>query len=169
MSFMTAYRSPEAAALDRRLLQQFPNITQVDLTATLNQVQTVLGQVAQAVEFLFVFALLSGLVVLVAVVVLTREDRVRDHAVLRALGASSSVLSRLQSAELMGTGALAGTLAAVLALALAWVLAHEVFDFSWQLPWWGVPLCAVATLVGTWTLRGVLRQPVTQTLRQSEA
>lgn len=174
MSFMTAYRSPEAAALDRRLLQQFPNITQVDLTATLNQVQTVLGQVAQAVEFLFVFALLSGLVVLVAVVVLTREDRVRDHAVLRALGASSSVLSRLQSAELMGTGALAGTLAAVLALALAWVLAHEVFDFSWQLPWWGVPLGAVlgagvATLVGTWTLRGVLRQPVTQTLRQSEA
>ncbi|MEY2804233.1 MAG: hypothetical protein RL657_1569, partial [Pseudomonadota bacterium] len=143
-------------------------------SASLGQLQSVLTQVSRAVEFLFLFALCSGLVVLVAVVVLTREDRVRDHAVLRALGASSSVLSRLQSAELMGTGALAGTLAAVLALALAWVLAHEVFDFSWQLPWWGVPLGAVlgagvATLVGTWTLRGVLRQPVTQTLRQSEA
>ncbi len=174
MSYMTAYRNPESGGLDRRLLQQFPNITQVDLSATLNQVQSVLGQVAQAVEFLFVFALLSGLVVLVAVVVLTREDRVRDHAVLRALGASSQVLSRLQSAELMGTGALAGALASLLALVLAGVLAREVFEFSWRLPWWAVPIGAalgavVATMVGTWTLRSVLRQSVTQTLRQSES
>ncbi len=174
MSYMTAYRSPEQTSLDRRLLQQFPNITQVDLSATLNQVQSVLRQVAQAVEFLFVFAILSGLVVLVSVVVLTREDRVRDHAVLRALGASSQVLSRLQSAELMGTGALAGLFASLLALLLAGVLAREVFEFSWHLPWWAVPIGAalgalVATLVGQWTLRSVLRQSVTQTLRQSES
>ncbi|MDI9331673.1 MAG: FtsX-like permease family protein [Alphaproteobacteria bacterium] len=174
MTYMTAYRSPDHAALDKKLLGLYPNITQVDLTASLNQVQSVLTQVSRAVEFLFLFALCSGLVVLVAVVVLTREERVRDHAVLRALGAQKKVLSRLQSAELMGTGALSGVLAAILALAVAWLLAHEVFDFTWRLPWSVVPLggvlgAIVASVVGWWTLRGVLRQSVTQTLRQSES
>jgi putative ABC transport system permease protein len=173
MSYMTAYRSPDAPGLDRRLLAQFPNITQVDLSATLNQVQSVLTQVSQAVECLFLFALASGWVVLIAVVVLTREERARDQAVLRALGASRRVLSRLQSAELLGTGALAGGLAAVTALAVAWALAREVFDFAWALPWWVVPMgvamgAAMAAGVGGWTLRAVMRQSVTQTLRQSE-
>ncbi len=173
MSYMTAYRSPDLPGLDKRLLAQFPNITQVDLTATLNQVQSVLTQVSRAVEFLFLFALASGLVVLIAVVVLTREERVRDHAVLRALGANRQVLSRLQSAELLGTGALAGGMAALTALGVAWMLAREVFDFSWTLPWWWLPLGAalgagVAAGVGGWTLRTVMRQSVTQTLRQSE-
>jgi putative ABC transport system permease protein len=120
-----------------------------------------------------VFALCSGLMVLVAVVVLTREDRMRDHAVLRALGARRQLLLRLQSAELLGTGALSGTLAAALALVLAWLLAREVFDFSWQIPWWVLPMgglmgATVAGVVGWWTLRTVLRQSVTQTLRQAE-
>ena len=173
MSYMTAYRSPDGPGLDRRLLAQFPNITQVDLSATLNQVQSVLTQVSQAVECLFLFALASGWVVLIAVVVLTREERARDQAVLRALGASRRVLSRLQSAELLGTGALAGGLAAVTALAVAWALAREVFDFAWALPWWVVPMgvamgAAMAAGVGGWTLRAVMRQSVTQTLRQSE-
>jgi putative ABC transport system permease protein len=173
MTYMTAYRSPDRSALDRVLLKTYPNITQVDLGSTLGQVQAVIEQVSRAVEFLFLFALMGGLMVLVAVVVLTREDRLRDHAVLRALGADSRVLSRLQWAELVGTGALAGTLAAALALAVAWALAREVFDFSWHLPWWSVPLggllaAATAVGVGQLTLRGVLRQSVTQTLRQSE-
>jgi putative ABC transport system permease protein len=111
---------------------------------------------------------------LVAVVVLTRDERLRDHAVLRALGAQRQVLTRLQWAELVGTGALAGALAAASALLIAAVLAREVFDFAWSLPWWSVPLgsvlaASVAALVGHWTLRGVLQTSVTQTLRQSES
>jgi putative ABC transport system permease protein len=68
---------------------------------------------------------------------------------------------------------LAGGLAAVTALAVAWALAREVFDFAWALPWWVVPMgvamgAAMAAGVGGWTLRAVMRQSVTQTLRQSE-
>ncbi|MEY2661621.1 MAG: hypothetical protein RLZZ123_2793 [Pseudomonadota bacterium] len=174
MTYMTAYHSPPVSGLDKQLLAQYPNITQVDLSASLGQLQSVLTQVSRAVEFLFLFALCSGLVVLVAVVVLTREERMRDHAVLRALGARQAVLSKLQSAELLGTGALAGTLAAAMALGVAWLLAREVFDFSWHLPYWVLPMGAalgagVAGAVGWFTLRTVLRQSVTQTLRQSES
>jgi putative ABC transport system permease protein len=126
------------------------------------------------VEFLFVFALISGLVVLVTVVVLTRDERMRDFAVLRALGAQRQVLTRIQWAELAGTGALAGASASIMALGLAWALANQVFDFSWHLPWWVIPTgtglaALVAVLVGHFTLRGVLQQQVTVTLRQSES
>ena len=148
--------------------------TGVDVTGKPHSVVNLTGR-RDRVAHLANGCLLLGLalMVLVAVVVLTREDRVRDHAVLRALGADSRVLFRLQWAELVGTGALAGTLAAVLALAVAWALAREVFDFSWHLPWWSVPLggllaAATAVGVGQLTLRGVLRQSVTQTLMQSE-
>ena len=171
-SFMTAYRSPTGVGLDHRLLKLYPNITQVNLTDSLNQVQAVLLQVGRAIEFMFLFALGSGLMVLVTVVTLTREERLRDHAVLRALGASKQLLSRLQSAEMLGTGALAGGLASLTALAMAWLLAHEIFEFDWRLPWWALPLgtvlgAGIAAAVGGLTLRGVLRQSVTQTLRQA--
>jgi putative ABC transport system permease protein len=173
MSYLSAYHSPEGPESDRALLQQFPNITQVNLSATLAQIQGLLNQVSRAVEFLFVFALISGLVVLVTVVVLTRDERMRDFAVLRALGAQRQVLTRIQWAELAGTGALAGASASIMALGLAWALANQVFDFSWHLPWWVIPTgtglaALVAVLVGHFTLRGVLQQQVTVTLRQSE-
>jgi putative ABC transport system permease protein len=174
MTYLSAYHAPDGPDLDRALLQQFPNITQVNLSATLAQIQGMLNQVSRAVEFLFVFALISGLVVLVAVVVLTRDERMRDHAVLRALGARRQVLTRVQWAELAGTGALSGACASTMALGMAWALASQVFGFSWHLPWWLIPAgtcvaAAVAATVGHFTLRGVLQQNVTLTLRQSES
>jgi putative ABC transport system permease protein len=174
MTYLSAYHAPLDSDLDRALLRQFPNITQVNLSATLKQIQGLLNQVSQAVELMFLFALVSGFVVQVAVVVLTREERMRDHAVLRALGAHRQVLTKVQWAELAGTGALSGALAATMALGVAWVLARQVFDFSWNLPWWLLPVgtlaaAAVAAAVGQFTLRGVLRQNVMLTLRQSES
>jgi putative ABC transport system permease protein len=174
MTYLSAYHAPDGPELDRDLLQRFPNITQVNLSTTLAQIQGLLHQVSLAIEFLFAFALISGLVVLVAVVVLTRDERMRDHAVLRALGAHRQVLTRVQWAELAGTGALSGAFASIMALAVAWTLASQVFDFSWHLPWWLIPAgtvlaSVVAATVGQFTLRSVLQQNVTLTLRQSES
>jgi len=95
-TYIAAFRAPERQAgqpgFDNQLVKQFPNITTVDMGATLNQVQSVLGQVVQAVEFLFMFTLAAGLVVLFAAVTATREERARDYAVLRALGAGNRLL-----------------------------------------------------------------------------
>ena len=140
--------------------------------ATLDQVQGVLSQVIQAVEFLFVFTLAAGLVVLIAAVSATREERAREYAVLRALGATQAVLTRVQTAELIGVGALAGSLAALMALVVSWALARYVFEFDWTPLWWmpfvGASVGAgLAGLAGWWGLREVLRRPVVETLRQA--
>jgi len=170
MTYIAAFRAPAVRGFDNALVARFPNITNVDLGASLNQVQKVLGQVVQAVEFLFVFTLAAGLVVMFAAVTATREERARDYAVLRALGASNQLLARMQAAELLGVGALAGALASLVALAVGWGLAHFVFEFAWTPPLW-VPLggtlagAALALACGWWGLREILRRPVVQTLR----
>jgi putative ABC transport system permease protein len=157
---------------DNQLLARFPNVTSVDMGATLNQVQSVLGQVVSAVEFLFLFTLAAGLVVLFAAVTATREERAREYAVLRALGASNQLLANVQRAELAGIGALAGFLATSVAMLMGWGLARFAFEFEWTaspwVPFWGAVVGALLALAaGWWGLRDVLRRPVMQTLRQA--
>ncbi len=174
---IAAYRTPataRGARLDRELARQFPNLTVIDVSAQLNQVQGVLDQVIQAVQFLFGFTLATGLVVLLAAVGSTRESRTREFGLMRALGAPSSLLARVQRAELLGVGALAGFLAGAVALLLAGLLARFVFQFDWQVKPW-VPLMGaivgalLAWSAGWWSLRGVLHRPVVQTLREAQA
>jgi putative ABC transport system permease protein len=128
--------------------------------------------VIRAVELLFAFALVAGLVVLVATVSATREARAREFAVMRAVGASGTLLGRVQRVELLGVGALAGLLAASAAVAVGWVLATYVFEFHWNPPWW-VPVAgaasggALALAAGWWSLHEVLARPVMETLRRA--
>jgi putative ABC transport system permease protein len=173
MTYMAAFQSPkEQPGFENAMVNAFPNITSVDMGATLNQVQSVLGQVVSAVEFLFMFTLAAGLVVLFAAVTATREERAREYAVLRALGASNQLLANVQRAELLGIGALAGLLATSVAMALGWGLARFAFEFEWTASPW-VPLLGavvgalLALAAGWWGLRDVLRRPVVQTLRQA--
>ncbi|MBU3647045.1 MAG: FtsX-like permease family protein [Limnohabitans sp.] len=174
-TYIAAFRAPprvEGKSFDNQLVQRFPNVTNVDMGAALNQVQSVLGQVVRAVEFLFLFTLAAGLVVLFAAVTATREERAREYAVLRALGASNQLLAHVQRAELAGVGALAGLLATCVAMAMGWGLARYAFEFEWTASPW-VPLLGavggalLALAAGWWGLREVLRRPVVETLRQA--
>ncbi len=171
-TFMSAFKAPTTAGFDNALVRQFPNVTEVDMSSTLNQVQRVLDQVIRAVEFLFGFTLAAGLVVLFAAVSATREERAQEYAVMRAVGAQASLLRQVQRAELAGVGLLAGFLAALVANAVGWALAHYVFEFEWTVSLW-LPiegaLCGalLALAAGWWGLRDVLRRPVVETLRRA--
>ncbi|MFM2261705.1 MAG: hypothetical protein RI959_381, partial [Pseudomonadota bacterium] len=172
VTFISAFRAPETRNFDNALAKAYPNVTNVDMSSTLAQVQQVLGQVIRAVEFLFGFTLAAGLVVLFAAVTATRGEREREFAILRAVGAQSALLRQIQRAELMGVGLLAGLLASAVAMAVGWALARFVFEFSWQASPWvllggSVAGGVLALAAGWWGLRSVLRTPVVQTLRQA--
>jgi putative ABC transport system permease protein len=183
VSYISAFRAPERAAatpgeprprsFDNELVRAFPNITNVDMSSTIAQVQRVLDQVIRAVEFLFGFTLAAGLVVLFAAITATREERAHEFAIMRAVGARASLLRQVQRAELAGVGLLAGFLASIVALAVGWGLARFVFDFAWTGSW-TVPLfgslagAALALAAGWWGLRSVLTTPVVETLRKAQ-
>lgn len=173
ITYISAFRAPAGGAqFDNALVRQFPNITNVDMSQTIAQVQRVLGQVISAIEFLFGFALAAGLVVLLATITATRGEREREYAVLRAVGASSKLLRDVQRIELLGVGLLAGFMASLVAVVVGWALAKYAFQFSWQPPLL-VPLLGslaggvLALAAGWWGLRSVLKTPVVETLRRA--
>ncbi len=172
VSYISAFRAPAQPGFDNALSRDFPNITNIDVSASIAQVQQVLDQVIRAVEFLFAFTLATGLVVLFAAVTATREARAREYAVMRALGAGSRLLARVQRVELLGVGALAGLLASLAAVVVGSLLARYVFEFTWNVspavPLVGTLAGAVLALAAGWFgLREVLRRPVVDTLRRA--
>jgi putative ABC transport system permease protein len=172
-SFITAFHLPAGrAAFSGELLREFPNLTVVDTTAVFRQVQAVIDQVVAAVEFLFVFTLAAGVLVLYAALASSRDERVREAGLLRALGASRQQLSRAQVAEMICIGGLAGFLAAAGASGIGWALARYAFEFDYIVSPWvfvsGIGGGALAALIGGWFgLRGVLNTPPLATLREA--
>jgi len=164
--------TPGHAGLGNALTREFPNLTVVDIGGIIKQLQAVLDQVVMAVEFLFGFTLLSGLLVLYAALMGSQDERTRESGLLRALGATRKQLSQAQLIEFLLVGALAGLLAATGAAAMGWALATFQFKFDWHFDAtvWLVGLvagsgCAIA---GGWLgLRSVLQKPPLQTLREA--
>jgi putative ABC transport system permease protein len=172
-SFITAFHLPTGkGALATDLVREMPNLTVLDMSAIFRQVQAVLDQVIAAIEFLFLFTLAAGLLVLYAALAATFDERVREAGLLRALGASRQQLSRAQTAEMICLGALAGLLAAGAAAAVGWALAKFAFEFDYAVAPWvfvlGIAGGIVCALTGGWLgLRKVLSSPPLATLREA--
>ena len=170
---ITAFHLPAAKSnLGNVLTRDFPNLTVVDIGSILKQLQSVLDQVIGAVEFLFLFTLAAGALVLYAALVGSQDERIREASLLRALGATRRQLSRAQWIELTLIGALAGVFAASGAAAIGWALADYVFHFEWTfspLVWLaGGAAGVLCTFIGGWIgLRHVLNQPPLQSLREA--
>lgn len=172
-TYITAFNLDAAqGALGRELLARFPNLTIVDVGVMLEQVRRIVGQGTQAVQLLFVFTVVAGLLVLGVTFVATREERRHEVALMRALGAQGGQLRRMLYIEMLALGVLAGLMAALGAMALAALLAWQVFDFPPVLSTW--PLLAgclggvlAALLSGGLTLHGVLRASPMRVLREA--
>jgi len=162
---------PQSATWLSDLVQQYPNVLAIDVGEIMRQVQTIIEQVAKAVEFVFLFTLVGGLLVLQAAIAATQDERQFDAAILRTLGASRAQLAAAQSAEFLVLGALAGALAAGGATALGYVLSDQVF----QIPFSANPMvwlygvgggALLVTLAGWLGTRGTMRQPPLTVIRQ---
>ena len=170
-SFITAFRlEPGREAVLDGMVARFPNLTVVDISDTLRQAQGIIDQVILAVQFVFLFALVAGLLVLYSALVATEDERRREAAVMRAFGASAAQVSGSQRAEFLAMGAVAGVLATAGAAAIGSLLAWRVFEL--ELPpnvwlWILGPLAGVALLsLNAWlSARKVLNASPAMVLR----
>ena len=153
------------------LVKRFPNVSVIDISEMLEQFRRITDQVSHAVEFVFLFAIAAGLVVLFAAISSTQDERVFEAAVLRTIGASRRQLAAMQLAEFLSIGLLAGVVASAGAVGLAMALSERVlgvrYEFHWTLPLAGLFVgglgVALAGLVGT---RRAVAAPPMQTLRE---
>jgi putative ABC transport system permease protein len=170
-SYITSFHLPPGSLdLTNQLIKAFPNLLVIDVASIISQVQKMIEQVTQAVEFVFLFTLLAGLAVLYAAIVSTQDERIQEAAIFRTLGAKRGQLARAWAAEFAILGGLAGLFAAAGATALGYVVGEYALNLTYTFnPWiWltglagGVVGVTVAGLMGT---RSALSTPPLLTLR----
>ena len=153
-----------------QLVREFPGVTVIDLEVILAQVRSVIDRAALAVQYVFVFTLLAGLVVLLAAIQITRDERRFESAILHTLGAARRKILQGVAVEFLTLGSLAGVLAAFGATALGWALAHYAFKLEYGVSplLWPLGLMAGALIVGvagTLATRRAVSEPPVSVLR----
>jgi putative ABC transport system permease protein len=154
-----------------QLVSTFPNLTVINIAETLAQIQNLLTQAGNAIQYLLVFAFLAGFVVLYASIYASLDQRLYEGGIIRALGASRAQLVAGLMAEFLTLGALAGLLGGVVANGIGIALGYFVFNLNLG---FNVGLVVIGMLVGAvmigvvgyFATRPIVRQSPIVTMRQ---
>ena len=171
-TYITSFHLPENKNdLIINLVKNFPSITVFDIDALMTQIRGVMERAIVAVEYVFMFTLIAGLIVLYAAVTASGEQRKRENALLRTLGASKNQIRIGLAAEFITLGCLAGLLAATTAAAVGLSLSEIVFELDYQLnPWvWIFGILGGGLgigLAGIVATNGILNHPPLAALRE---
>ncbi len=173
-SWITAVSVPAGQTrFTAELVSRFPNLSVIDVDAVIEQVRRTGDQVSKVVQVVFWFSMVAGVLVLLAAVSASQDERLLEGGVMRVLGGSRRQLRLAQASEFAAIGLLSGLVAAIAASLLAGVVAVRVFDLPWQ------PNCAMAAVggaigmlaslvAGLFATRRVLDAPPSVTLRELE-
>jgi putative ABC transport system permease protein len=172
LNYLTSFYVPE----DRnnqltQIIRDYPGITLLDMSQVLIQVQSLLGQVTLAVEYLLILVLLAGVLVLIAALHSSLDDRLQQGAILRTLGAKKQQLQLMQWFEFLLLGALAGIIAVAGAEIICWILYQKLFEleYPWHLSYWlWLPVCSafLISLLANRNLIQVVKQAPLVILRK---
>lgn len=165
--FLPEERKPELS----KLLRPFPNVTLFDVDARINQIRSIIDQVSAAIEFILVLVLVAGALVLVAQVQASMDERQRELAILRTLGAKGGLIRRSVIYEFLIIGSVAGFMAALANEVSLYLLQSQVFQMSTSLHleyWLVAPLTGalVVGLLGAASCRSLLKLNTTTLLRK---
>ncbi|MFT5522050.1 MAG: putative ABC transport system permease protein, partial [Enterobacterales bacterium] len=153
------------------LVEQFPAVTLFELDAILQQVQRIIEQVSLAVEYILLFVIIAGLMVLLATIQSTMDERIFESTVLRTLGASRTYLRR----SLMTEFSLLGLLAGLMAAAGTELVAYGLYEYAFNLPfslhgwlWIAGPLSGIIiiSVAGNMAARSVISRPPMSSFRE---
>lgn len=154
-----------------RLVHAFPNLTLIDVAAMIRHVRGIMTRAATAIEYVFMFTIIAGMVVLVAAVQSTQAARVYDSTLFKALGAPRSLIVRMISIEFLVIGGIAGGIAGLGAIAVGFVLAQHVLHVDYVANPWVFVIGTLTGIVGVviagvYAITASLREPPVAVLRR---
>jgi putative ABC transport system permease protein len=172
-TFITSFHLPPAReSLIPELVRSFPSVTLLDVQALLRQVRQVVDRGVLAVEYVFLFTLAAGVLVMFAGIQASLEERRAEHGILRTLGTGRRALLGSLAVEFAATGLIAGFLASIFAELIGWLLAEQLFalQFSFNPGLWLAGVLGSGILIGlagTLATYPLLIRPPLQTLRRA--
>ena len=145
---LARHPDPDArAALQRDIVQRFPNVSILDATIMLAAVDAMHREMGTAVQVLSLFTLVTGFVILVAAAAAARSERRREALLLRTLGAPVQTVRRIIATEAIALGVLAAGVGTLLALLAAWAIVRLVFDMPFAPPLLDLAALALGTVL----------------------
>ena len=163
--------SEESARFQQTVVRQFPNVSIIDLGLVLKVLDDLLEKIGFVIRFMAGFSILTGLVVLVSSVLISKYQRLQESVLLRTLGASRRQIFTITALEYFFLGALASATGIIVALAGSWALARYNFEMAFTpqfLPLLIVFVCVsgLTVAIGLANSRGILSRSPLEILRQ---
>lgn len=159
-----------SAAFQRAVVSQFPNISVIDLTLILKTINSMLNKVAFVIRFMALFSIITGLIVFISSVMISKFQRIKESVLLRTLGAQRKQIVVINALEYFFLGSLASAAGMILSLIFTWILAYYNFDSTfipkpWPLVWLYLLITGITVVIGILNSREVLNKPPLEVLR----
>ena len=172
--YILATRTPDAQAtakVQSDLILRYPNVSAIDLRLILTTVDDILSKITWVVQFMALFTIFAGLLVMAGTIITSRYQRIQESVLLRTLGADSKTITRILFIEFASVGFLASLVGGLVSVVTTWALMTFLFKLSFFVAWdvviYGMlMMMALTTATGLLNSRGITRQPPLEILRQ---
>ncbi len=168
---ITRVKSTEEGALFQRdIVKEFPNVSVIDVGLILNTIDDILDKIAFVIRFMALFSIITGLLVLISSVILSKFQRIKESVLLRTMGGSRKQILSINSLEYFFLGSLASLSGILLAMLGSWGLAYYSFNSTFVpniLPIITVYLIitCLTIIIGLFNSRGIISKPPLEVLR----
>ena len=154
----TSTRS-EALILQQQIVQRYPNISALDIGLLIESFRDFLNQITFVIQFIGLFSILTGLIVLAGAAASSRFQRLKEAQLLRVLGAQKQIIKRILFIEFFAVGGLSSLLGVGLSLGVSYLVGYFVFDLVLE-PSWGILSLEVLIIIGLVTLVGAANSSI---------
>jgi putative ABC transport system permease protein len=161
-----------SASFQQAIVRNFPNISIIDLGLVLNVVDDLLDKIGYIIRFMSAFSIITGIVVLIASVRISKYQRIQESVLLRTLGASRKQIFAITALEYLFLGALSALTGIIIAFISTWLLAKYSFEIPFAINLLPAILLffiisILTVIIGLLNSSGVLNKPPLEILRSS--
>ncbi|RUA34567.1 MAG: ABC transporter permease [Bacteroidetes bacterium] len=169
---LTRYEKVEKSAqYQQKVVSKFPNISIIDLDLILKTVDEVLGKISFVIQFMAFFSIITGVIVLIGAVNISKFQRMQEAVLLRTIGASRKQIVRINFMEYFFLGSISSLTGIIIAILSSWGLAYFSFETVFVPNLWAVLITYIAitgltVFIGLTNSRSVVNKPPLEILRK---
>lgn len=161
----------QAARFQQAVVKGFPNVSVIDLKLILKTIDEIIGKISFVIRFMAFFSIITGIIVLIGSVIISKYQRIQESVLLRTIGANRKQILTINALEYFFLGSLSALAGVFIALVGSWALARFSFEVPFS-PSVGpvvivyLTITALTMLIGLSNSRSILNNPPLEVLRQ---